>query len=103
VLVPALANTGALRELRTQAFMPWSKKLWDTPGVAHDNPVDQRFHASLILGFADEDARRAFFGDESVAEASARLAAFASAVHAYDVSETLTFVKDGRILPHPLR
>lgn len=48
-LVPALAGTGVLRELRTQTFLPWNKKLWDTPKVAHDNPADQRFHASLIL------------------------------------------------------
>lgn len=50
-LVPAIANTGAITELRTQVFMPWNEKLWDTPpNVAHDNPpTDQRFHASLIL------------------------------------------------------
>ena len=50
-LVPALANTGVMTELRTQVFMPWNEKLWDTPNVAHDNPTDQRFHASLIFGF----------------------------------------------------
>ena len=27
-LVPALAGTGALRELRTQVFMPWNRRLW---------------------------------------------------------------------------
>src|SRR6266568_4078230 len=32
-LVPALARTGALSELRTQAFLPWYQKLWDTPTV----------------------------------------------------------------------
>ena len=32
---------------------PWNKRLWDTPNVAHDDPADQRFHASLILGFTD--------------------------------------------------
>lgn len=41
-MVPALAATGVLRELRTQTFMPWNRKLWDTPNVAHDNPRDQR-------------------------------------------------------------
>src|SRR5205085_7431893 len=39
-LVPALVNTGALRELRTQVFLPWIERLWDTPNVAHDNPTD---------------------------------------------------------------
>ncbi|MEZ2391177.1 hypothetical protein AB6813_16850 [bacterium RCC_150] len=30
--------------------------MWDTPNVAHDNPADQRFSASIILGFADQAA-----------------------------------------------
>ena len=99
-LVPALANTGVLTELRTQVFMPWNEKLWDTPNVAHDNPTDQRFHASLILGFTDAAARAAFFASEEIAKLSDGLSAFASAVHAYDVSAALTYVKDGDILPH---
>ncbi|WP_206301852.1 hypothetical protein [Streptomyces sp. AcE210] len=60
-LVPALADTAALKELRTQTFLPWSEKLWDTPNVPHDNPHNQRFHASLVLGFSDSAARDAFF------------------------------------------
>jgi len=99
-LVPALANTGALRELRTQVFMPWIQRLWDTPNVAHDNPVDQRFHASLMLGFTDPNALRAFFGSGETATLSGKLPEFVSAVHAYEVSEALTYVKDGKILPH---
>ena len=46
-LVPALIGTGVLKELRTQTFLPWNEKTWNTPDVAHDNPADQRFHASL--------------------------------------------------------
>jgi hypothetical protein len=99
-LVPALANTGMLTELRTQVFMPWNQKLWDTPNVAHDNPTDQRPHASLILGFADPPTRAAFFKSDQITTPSHRLSAFASTVHAYQVSETLTYVKDGKILPH---
>ena len=99
-LVPALVKAGALRELRTQVFMPWIERLWDTPNVAHDNPTDQRFHASLILGFTDPDALRAFFGSGEIATLSGRLPEFVSAVHAYEVTEALTFVQDGKILPH---
>jgi hypothetical protein len=99
-LVPALAGTGALRGLRTQTFMPWNDKLWDTPNVAHDNPTDQRFHASLILGFEDASARAAFFAGEEISTLSDRLSGFASAIHAYDVSAALTYVTDGDILPH---
>ncbi|MDA1365557.1 hypothetical protein [Glycomyces algeriensis] len=97
-LVPALARAAALKELRTQMFMQWRRGLWDSPNVAHDNPVESRFHASLILGFTDADALRAFFAGSAVAEVSSRLPAFASAVHAYEVEETLTFVEHGRAL-----
>lgn len=99
-LVPALAGTGVLKELRTETFLPWSKGLWNTPNVAHDNPADQRFHASLMLGFADAEARAAFFESRKIATLSGELARYASAVHAYDVSAALTYVKDGAILPH---
>jgi hypothetical protein len=54
--VGAVASTGVLKELRAQVFMPWSEKLWDTPNVAHDNPADQRFHASPR--FTDTSALR---------------------------------------------
>jgi hypothetical protein len=99
-LVPGVANTGAMTELRTQVFMPWNKKLWDTPNVAHDNPKEHHFHASVVLGFNDAAARAAFFSGEEIATLSDRLSGFASAVHAYDVSAALTYVKGGNILPH---
>ncbi|THV37083.1 strictosidine synthase [Glycomyces buryatensis] len=97
-LVPALASAGMLKELRTQAFMPWRRGLWNTPNVAHDNPADKQFHASLILGFPDTDARHAYFAGDAVARLSARLPAFASAVHAYEVEQALTFVAGGKAL-----
>ncbi|TCN32732.1 hypothetical protein EV644_12474 [Kribbella orskensis] len=99
-LVPALAGTGALKELRTQTFLPWIEKLWDTPNVAHDNPDDQHFHASLILGFTDTASRDAFFTSNVIEELSHQLAPLASAIHAYDVTAALTYVKNGDILPH---
>jgi hypothetical protein len=99
-LVPALIDTGDLKELRTQTFLPWNKKTWDTPNVAHDNPGDQRFHASLVLGFADPAARTAFFEGTDIEASSQTLAPVASAIHAYHVAAALTYVKDGKILPH---
>ena len=100
-LVPALVGTGALKELRTQTFMPWNKRTWDTPDVAHDNPADQRFHASLVLGFADPAARTTFFEGTEIQQLSQTLAPVASAIHAYDVFATLTYVKDGEIQSAP--
>lgn len=98
-LVPALDRMGVLTELRTQVFMPWNEKLWDTPNVAHDNPADLRFHASLMLGFANAAGRAAFFDSTEIATRSDELSNFASAAHAYEVSEALTYVKDGEVLP----
>ena len=99
-LIPALVRTGVLRELRTQVFMPWIERLWDTPNVAHDNPADQRFHASLILGFTDTEGLRAFYGGSEIATLAGRLPEFVSAVHAYEATDALTYVKDGNVLPH---
>jgi len=99
-LVPALVGTGVLRELRTQTFLPWHEKTWDTPDVAHDNRADQRFHASLVLGFADPAARTAFFEGTDIEQLSQTLAPVASAIHAYDVFAALTYVQGGEILPH---
>jgi hypothetical protein len=99
-LVPALIGTGVLKELRTQTFLPWNGKTWDTPHVAHDNPPDHRFHGSLVLGFADPAARTAFFHGADVQSMSSTLAPVASAIHAYDVLAALTFVKRSEILPH---
>lgn len=99
-LAPALAGTGVLKELRTQTFLPWNKKLWDSPNVAHDNPADQRFHASVILGFSNSDAQAAFLDSGQLRTLSSRLAPHASAAHAYRVSGALTFVKNGVALPH---
>ena len=100
-LVPALIDTGVLTELRTQTFLPWNEKTWDTPDVAHDNPADQRLHASLVLGFVDPAARAAFFeGTDINKQLSQTLAPVASAIHAYDVTSALTYVKNGNILPH---
>ena len=99
-VVPALVKTGALSELRTQVFMPWTKRLWDTPNVAHDNPTDQRFHASMILGFTDTNALQALYGSREIATFSGKLPEIVSALHAYEVAETLTYVKDGQVLPH---
>ncbi|RZS68270.1 hypothetical protein EV187_0697 [Agromyces ramosus] len=102
-LVPALATAGDLTELRTQVFMPWNERLWNTPDVAHDNPADQRFHASLILGFTDAFARAAFFDGHGITTLSDPLSEFASAIHAYDVSEALTYVREGHVLPDYVR
>ena len=99
LVVPALIGSGVLKELRTQTFLPWNEKTWDTQRRPRQ-PAGQRFHASLILGFADAAARTAFFEGTDIEQLSQTLAPVASAIHAYDVFAALTYVKDGEILPH---
>jgi len=99
-LTPTLANTGVLQELRSKAYNPWKQKQWNTPNVAHDNAKEVQFQASLMLGFTDKKSMEEFFNSEAVKKLSDRISVFCSAVHAYEISETLTFVKDGKQLLH---
>jgi hypothetical protein len=95
-LTPSLANTGLLKELRSKAYSPWKESQWNTPDVLHDNAKEVQFQASLILGFTDITAMEKFFKSEAVKKLSDRISIFCSAVHAYEISETLTFVKEGK-------
>ena len=97
--IPTLASTGVLTELRTQSFLPWVEKLWDTPNVAHDNPTDQHLHASVSLGFADQAARRRS-SPATRSRTCQRPCRSPPQPYAYDVSAALTYVRDGIILPH---
>jgi hypothetical protein len=63
-LVPALLETGVLKELRTQTFLPWNKRLWDTPNVAHDNP---RISASMPLSSSGSPTPRHGMGSSPAA------------------------------------
>ena len=97
-LAPMLANTGVLKELRSKTYNRWKQKQWDTPNVAHDNPEEVQFQASLMLGFADKNTMEAFFKGNDVKKLADRISVFCSAVHAYEIEGTLTFVKDGKQL-----
>ncbi|RDB02623.1 strictosidine synthase [Runella aurantiaca] len=94
-LTPALANTGMLKELRNKAYNPWKQEQWNTPNVAHDNAPEVQFQASLILGFSNDAAMKSFFSSEELKKLSNRLSVFCSTIHAYEIAETLTFVKNG--------
>ena len=94
-LVPGLANMGVLKELRNKFYNTWKQKQWNTPNVAHDNPTEVQFQASLMLGFSNDAEMKQFFKSDELKNLSPRLAVFCSAIHAYEVAETLTFVKNG--------
>jgi hypothetical protein len=102
-LTPALANTGKLKELRNKVYNPWKQKQWNTPNVEHDNDKSVQFQASLMLGFTDKSEMEKFFNGDELKKISERISVFCSAVHAYEISETLTFVKEGKELSQPLK
>lgn len=97
VMTPALLAADGVSELRTQVFMPWTARTWNTPNVAHDNPVADRYHASVQVGFASQEARDAFY-ETPAPQLNASLGSIASAVHAFSIEKTLVFVDEGRKL-----
>jgi hypothetical protein len=95
-LTPTLANTGMLKELRNKTYNPWKQKQWNTPNVLHDNDVKDQFQASIMLGFADKSEMEKFFKSEEIKNLSGRIAIYCSAVDAYEIHETITFVQEGK-------
>ncbi|SIS86415.1 strictosidine synthase [Chryseobacterium gambrini] len=95
-LTPTLANTGVLSELRSKVYNEWKQKQWNTPNVQHDNSEEVQFQASITLGFTDKSTMDKFFKSNELKKISKRLSLFCSAIHAYEVKETLIFVEDGK-------
>ncbi len=94
-LTPTLANIGVLRELRNKVYSPWKQKQWDTPNVMHDNAIADQFQSSLMLGFGSKGEMDNFFRSEAVKMLSEKIAVYCSAIHAYEILETITFVSEG--------
>ena len=99
-LVPALVKTGALRELRTQVFMPWIETT-----LGHPERRARQPHRPAVPRLADPRLHRyqrpaGFFDSGEIATLSGKLPEFISAIHAHEVTEALTYVKDGTVLPH---
>lgn len=97
-LAPTVLAQAGISELRTETFLPWHKKTWDTPNVAHDNPKADRYQGLMVIGFDSEEARANFY--QQVAPAlNASIDGVVSAIHAFAIEETKVFVQDGRRLP----
>lgn len=79
-------------------FMKWNRVLWNAPNVAHDNPADQQFHASSVLGFENTKAMEEFLRGSVPTELRDDLIAHASALHAYDM-KVYRYKRDGALLP----
>ncbi|WP_225410773.1 SMP-30/gluconolactonase/LRE family protein [Stigmatella hybrida] len=95
-LGPSLAGLPQVKELRSQVLLPWLKARWPPPGGAHDHPPEERFDALLVLGFASEEALGAFFASPQVSGLAEELRHHCTAIHAYRISHTYTYVVEGR-------
>jgi hypothetical protein len=98
VLGSALDRAPGTMELRTHVFLPYTKAVWWTPGVAHDNPSHRRYHAAIVLGAGDRRTVDAIIGSPEVTATRDAQAAHCLALHAYAVDNTYTVVRDGRKL-----
>jgi hypothetical protein len=92
----ALAGVDGIAELRTHVFLPYSRLLWPTPGVAHDKPPHRRYHASVVLGAADRAALEDIIRSPEVTATRRAQAEHCVALHAYYVEETVSVVSGGR-------
>jgi len=98
VLGAALDQAPGVTELRTHAFLPYSRFAWPTPGVAHDNPPHRRYHAAVVIGAADRDALDAALRSPTVQATGEAQAKHCLALHAYAVEQTVAVVQDARAM-----
>lgn len=97
VLGAALDHTPGVLELRTHSFLPYTKLVWWTPGVAHENPTQRRYHAAVVLGAADREALDRILGSPELAATRQAQADHCLALHAYSVDGTYTGIRDGKV------
>ena len=95
-LAPLLAGRPDLLEVRSHAFKPWNKALWNTPDVAHDYPPENQFHGCLILGARDRASLLNALTSAAVRATMPEQARNLAAVHAYEVAATYVYRRDNR-------
>lgn len=93
-LGPALFAAGA-RDLRTYTFLPYSPLFSGSPGVAHDSPIENRYHGVVLFGVDDRSAVDDLIASAPVAGAVADQDAVLIAVHAYSVERTVPVIRMG--------
>lgn len=90
-----LLDAGA-RDLRAYVFLPWTPLAHQTPGVAHDNPVEHRYHALINFGLGDRAAIDELLASPSVARTVAEQHTALTAVHAFAIERSVPVVSGVR-------
>jgi hypothetical protein len=94
-IAPALLSAGA-RDLRAYAFLPWSRAAHITPGVAHDNPIEHRYHGLINFGLADRTALESLLSSPQLAAVVTEQHTMLTAVHAFSIERSVPVVRTGR-------
>lgn len=88
-LAPALETAGAL-DLRAYTFLPGLPH--PTPGIAHHNPANRRYHGAVLFGTTHRGDVDALLTHPEVAAAIAVQGETCSAVHSYAVHRTVPVI-----------
>jgi len=94
-IAPALLAAGA-RDLRAYAFLPWSRLAHFTPGVAHDNPIEQRYNGLVSFGLDDRAAVDALLTTPEIAGVIAEQHTALTAVHAFTIERSVPVIRPER-------
>jgi hypothetical protein len=88
---PAL-RAAAAQDLRTYTFLPYSRFLYPTPGVAHDNPPPHRYHATVIFGTHSRAAVDDLLATSQIASLISQQHTVLAAVHAYSIERSVPVI-----------
>lgn len=89
---PALFAAGA-RDLRTYSFLPWTRLAHTSPGVAHDNPPERRYHGAVIFGTESRAAVDDVLGSSEVGALVSDQHTVLTAVHAFSVERSVPVIR----------
>ncbi|MGV9818921.1 hypothetical protein [Nocardia xishanensis] len=87
----AFLDSGA-RDLRTYAFLPWTRWFNASPGVGHDNPLEHRYHGAVVFGAQTRGAIDELLKSHSITALIEDQHTACTAVHAYSVERSVPVV-----------
>jgi hypothetical protein len=91
-LASGLLAAGA-QDLRAYTFLPYTALAAGSPGVAHDNPIEHRYHGLIVFGINSRAALNKFLKTPPVADVIAAQDTVLTAVHAYSVERTVPVIR----------
>jgi hypothetical protein len=89
---PALLAAGA-RDLRTYSFLAWTRLAHTSPGVAHDNPPERRYHGAVIFGTESRAAVDSLLRSAEVVALVAEQHTVLTAAHAFSVERSVPVIR----------